>query len=87
MRHFTVSSFHNLKKNTTTWYTVGLHINLFYYLYLISSKLYRIILKNGGYQEEKLRIPRRSKIPDTCIVSYCFHFYTGQRAKIPDCPV
>ena len=27
------------------------------------------------------------KIPDTCIVRYYFHFYTVQRAKIPDTPV
>src|SRR6218665_483949 len=28
----------------------------------------------------------RLKIPDTCIVRYYCHFYTGQRNKIPDCP-
>src|SRR6218665_2537933 len=30
---------------------------------------------------------KRLKIPDTYIVRYYSHFYTGQRAKIPDCPV
>src|SRR6218665_1213927 len=29
----------------------------------------------------------RLKIPDTYIVRYYFNFYTGQRVKIPDCPV
>src|SRR6218665_329366 len=35
----------------------------------------------------KMENTKRLKIPDTCIVRYYFHFYTGQRAKIPDCPV
>jgi len=30
---------------------------------------------------------KRLKIPDTHIVRDYFYFYTGQRAKIPDCPV
>src|SRR6218665_261169 len=30
---------------------------------------------------------KRLKIPDAYIVRHYIHFYTGQRAKIPDCPV
>src|SRR6218665_3793767 len=76
------SSFH---KNN--FFERQLHINLFYYYkYLISSKLYLIVLLQIVIKMEN-RLPRRLKIPDTCIVRYYHHFYTGQRAKIPDSPV
>src|SRR6218665_2735608 len=76
------SSFH---KNN--FFERQLHINLFYYYkYLISSKLYLIVLLQIVIKMEN-RLPRRLKIADTCIVRYYHHFYTGQRAKIPDSPV
>src|SRR6218665_1123164 len=76
------SSFH---KNN--FFERQLHINLFYYYkYLISSKLYLIVLLQIVIKMEN-RLPRRLKIPDTCIVRYYHHFYTGQGAKIPDSPV
>ena len=48
------------------------------------SFLKRIILLRIA---RKVENTKRLKIPDTCIVRYCFHFYTGQGAKVPDCPV
>jgi len=58
-----------------------IHINLFYFLYIIS-------LKNHLATDcKKIENKKRFKIPDTCIVRYYLRFYTGQRAKIPDCPV
>src|SRR6218665_461844 len=54
------------------------------YFTIYMSFLQRIILLRIV---RKMENTKRLKIPDTCIVRYCFHFYTGQRAKIPDSPV